>query len=53
MERILWLDGHVSSISAEEAFSNTWCLPSCYGCITMLFYNGFEFEWHNNMWMQI
>lgn len=49
MEKLLWLDGHTSRISTREAMSNTWALaPGIY----ILYYKGFKFEWHNNMWMQ-
>lgn len=53
MEKLLWLDGHVSSISAEEAQVNSFGVPTAdLDVAFVLFYKGFEFEWHNNMWMQ-
>lgn len=53
MEKLLWLDGHVSSISAEEVQLNSHAVPTEDSDVAFVFfYNGFEFEWHNNMWMQ-
>lgn len=52
MERILWLDGHTSSINAEEAYSKSHAEATDDGFVHVLLYNGFEFEWHNNIWMQ-
>ena len=52
MERILWLDGHTSLISEEEAYDKTRIEYIDDYAIFILSYNGFEFEWHNNMWMQ-
>ena len=54
MERILWLDGHISSISEEEAQVNSYAVPTeDSDVVFVLLYNDFEFEWHNNMWMQV
>ena len=52
MEKVLWLDGHVTSINAEEAHAKSHEELTYDGVIHVLFHNGFEFEWHNNMWMQ-
>lgn len=54
MEKILWLDGHVSSIDEKEAFAKSGIKTTkdLDEVITML-HNGFEFEWHGNMWMQV
>lgn len=52
MERILWLDGHTSLISEEEAFQESYVKPKEDDYIEVLSYNCFEFEWHNNMRMQ-
>ena len=52
MEKVLWLDGHVSPISAEEAYAKSHIENTDDGFIYVLLHNGFEFEWHNNMWMQ-
>lgn len=53
METILWSDGHTSSISEEEAQVNSFAVPTEDSDVAfVLLHNGFEFEWHNNMWMQ-
>ena len=53
MERILWSDGHVSSISAEEAqVKSHEETTDNLDVVYVMCHNGFEFEWHNNMWMQ-
>ena len=52
MEKLLWLDGRVSSISAEEAYQKSREEITDDGFVHVLLHNGFEFEWHNNMWMQ-
>lgn len=53
MERILWLDGHTSSISEEEAFQESSLEQKEDDYVEVLRYGGFEFEWHNNMWVQV
>lgn len=52
MERILWLDGSVTLINAEEAYENTHTEASDTDFVHVLVHNGFAFEWHNNMWVQ-
>lgn len=52
METILWLDGHTSSISEEEAYRKSHEELTIDGYVYVLRHNGFEFEWHDNMWMQ-
>ena len=52
MEIVLWLNGHVTSISAKEAYRKSHIEATDYGFVHVLLHNGFEFEWHNNMWMQ-
>ena len=52
MEKLLWLDGHVTTISAKEAFLKSHEEITDNGYVHVLLHNGFEFEWHNNMWMQ-
>lgn len=52
MEKLLWLDGHVSYISDTEVFQKSYVEPKEDGYVEVLSYNGFEFEWHNDMWMQ-
>lgn len=52
MERMLWLDGHVTTIDAKEAFLNSHEEITDYGYVHVLLHYGSEFEWHNNMWMQ-
>ena len=52
MEKLLWLDGHISLIDGEEALLNAYEEMTDNGHIWVLFYGDFEFEWHNNMWMQ-
>lgn len=53
MARLIWLDGHVSSISGEEAFLNSHEEITDYGCIRVLNHYGFEFKWNNGAWMQM
>ena len=52
METILWLDGHTSLISEEEAYRKSHAEATDYGFVHVLLHNGFEFEWRDNMWMQ-
>lgn len=53
MEKLLWLDGHVSLIDAEEAQAKSHEeITQDLDVVYVLLYNNFEFEWHNNMWMQ-
>ena len=52
MEKLLWLDGHVSYISDTEAFQESYVEPKEDDYVEVLSYNGFEFEWRDNMWMQ-
>lgn len=52
MERILWLDGRVTTIDAKEASRKSHAEATDNGFVHVLLHNGFEFEWHNNMWMQ-
>ena len=52
MEKLLWLDGHVTAINAEEAYLKSHVELTDDGFVHVLRHNGFEFEWHNNMWMQ-
>lgn len=52
MERILWSDGHVTLISEEEAYRKSHAEATDDGFVYVLLHNCFEFEWHNNMWMQ-
>ncbi len=53
MEKILWLDGHVTSIDAEEAYRKSHAEVTADGFVHVLLHNGFKFEWHDNMWTQI
>lgn len=52
MEKLFWLDGHTSFISDTEAFQESCVEPKEDDYVEVLHYSGFEFEWHNNMWMQ-
>lgn len=52
MAKLIWLDGHVSSISAEEAFLKSHEEITDYGYIRVLVHYDFEFKWHNGVWMQ-
>lgn len=52
MAKLIWLDGHVSSISAEEAFLNSHEEITDYGYIRVLVHYDFEFKWNNGVWMQ-
>lgn len=53
MEKLLWLDGHVTSIDAEEAYRKSYAEATDDGFVHVLLHNGFKFEWRNNMWMQV
>ena len=51
MEKLLWLDGHVTSIDEKGCLDvHKEIINDDY--VWVLHHNGFEFEWHNNMWMQ-
>ena len=53
LEKLLWLDGHVTLINAEEAYLKSHEeITDDLDIVHVLLHNGFEFEWHNNMWMQ-
>ena len=53
MERILWLDGHMTAISAEEAqVKSHEEITDNLDVVYVMCHNGFEFEWNNNMWIQ-
>ena len=52
MEKLLWLDGHVTLINADEAFRKSHEEITDNGYVLVLLHNGFEFEWHYDMWMQ-
>lgn len=53
MEKLLWLDGHVSLIDGEEATRKMVAELTDYGWVYVLHHCDAQFEWHNNMWMQI
>lgn len=55
METLLWLDGHTSTIDADEAFFTSYTEPTDDGddAVIVMFQCGHKFEWHNNMWMQV
>ena len=53
MEKLLWLDGSVTLINAEEAYVKSHEEPTDnLDVVLVMCHNGFEFEWHDNMWMQ-
>ena len=53
MEKLLWLDGHVSLIDAEEALRKSFVELTDAGWVYVLHYCDAQFKWRNNMWMQI
>ena len=52
MEKLLWLDGHVTTIGEKEAYLKSREEITDNGYIWVLLHYDYEFEWHNNMWMQ-
>ena len=52
MERILWSDGHVTLINAEEAYRKSHEEITDNGYIWVLVHGGSEFEWNYDMWVQ-
>ena len=57
MENLLWLDGHISSISEEEAELHSYEEPiERFGYVEyvyVLHHNAFKFEWDEDIWLQI
>ena len=54
MEKLLWLDGHVTTISAKEAFRWSREEITDDGYVLVLPYYDVEFEWDYDMcvWVQ-
>ena len=54
MEKLLWLDGHVTLINAKEAYLNSREEITDNGYILVLHHYDYEFEWDYDMcvWMQ-
>lgn len=53
MDKIIWLDGHVTTISSEEAFRKQYEVYTDEGPEWRMRINDIEFAWHNNCWMQL
>ena len=53
MEKLLWLDGHVTLINAEEAHVKSHEeITDDLDVVQVMCHNGFEFEWHYDMWIE-
>lgn len=52
-DKIIWLDGHVTTISSEEAFRKQYEFVDEYSNEWRMKIGDYEFAWHNNCWMQL
>lgn len=53
MDKILWLDGHTSTISREEAFRTQYEVCTDEGSEWRMRIGDSEFVWRGNCWMQL
>lgn len=53
MDTIIWLDGHTTTISSEEAFRKEYKVCTDEGYEWRMRISDTEFAWHNNCWMQL
>jgi hypothetical protein len=53
MDKIIWLDGHVTTISNEEAFRRQYEVYTDDGSEWRMKIGDAEFVWHSNCWMQL
>lgn len=52
-DKIIWLDGHVSTIASEEASRNMYEHPTDEGWEWRMKAYDTEFVWRANCWMQV
>lgn len=53
MDKIIWADGHTTTISSEEAFRRQYEVPTDNGFEWRMRIDDTEFAWHANCWMDI
>lgn len=53
MDKIIWLDGHTTTISSEEAFRRQYEFYTDNGSEWRMRIGDAEFAWHGNCWMQL
>lgn len=53
MDKIIWADGHTTTISSEEAFRRQYEVPTDNGSEWRMRIDDTEFAWHANCWMDI
>jgi hypothetical protein len=52
-DKIIWLDGHVTTISSEEAFRKQYEFVDEYSNEWRMKIGDSEFAWHGNCWMEL
>lgn len=52
-DKIIWLDGHTSTISSEEAYRRQREVYTDRGCEHIMKYADSEFIWIGGCWMEI
>jgi hypothetical protein len=52
-DRIIWLDGHVSTIASEEAYRKMYEYSTDDGSEWRMNIGDAEFVWKANCWMQV
>lgn len=53
MDKIIWADGHATTISSEEAFRRQYEVYTDNGSEWRMRIGDAEFAWHANCWMQL
>lgn len=53
MDKMIWSDGHTTTISSEEAFRRQYEVPTDNGSEWRMRIDDTEFAWHANCWMDI
>lgn len=53
MDTIIWLDGHTTKISSEEAYRRQYSVYTDTGDEWRIKIDSFEFVWKANYWMQL
>lgn len=53
MDKIIWSDGHITTISSEEAFRKQYEACTDKGSEYRIRIGDTEFAWHGNCWMQL
>lgn len=51
--KLFWLDGHVTLISKEDELIESREVLTDDGYVNVLIHGDYEFEWHNDMWIQV